>query len=98
MTSSTPHLPDNRVLLPDSHNDDAVGLTDAPLCPRRQCVISLVENYAMEVFLLAQPAGQTVLMDAEEEKESINAPGGIACWQHIDQYCCCANKAHLNTI
>ena len=73
MTSSTPHLPDSRVLLPDSHNDDAVCLTDASLCPGRQCVVSLVKNYTMEVFLLAQPAGQTILMDAEEEKESINA-------------------------
>lgn len=51
------HLPNSRVLLPNSHNYDAVSLTDAPLGPRGQCVVSLVKNYAMDVFLLAQPAG-----------------------------------------
>lgn len=70
-----PHLANNRVLLPQSHNDDAVSLTDAPLCPRGQCVVCLVKNYAMDVFLLAQPAGQTVLMDTEEERSPLMTEG-----------------------
>lgn len=72
-----PHLTNNRILLPKSHDNDAVSLTDAPLCPRGQCVVCLVKNYAMDVFLLAQPARQTVLMDTEEERSPLMT-GGIA--------------------
>lgn len=68
----TPHLPNSGVLLSKSDNNDAVGLTNTPLSPWGQRVVCLVKNNAMEVFLLAQPAGQTVLMDTEEGKESIN--------------------------
>lgn len=70
-TPLTPHLPNGRVLLSQSNDDDAVGLTDAPLCPWRQRVVRLVKNYAVDVFLLAQPAGQPVLMDTEEDRSSL---------------------------
>lgn len=62
------HLSNSRVLLPKSHNNDAVSLTDAPLSPRGQCVVRLIQNDAMDVFLLAQPARKTVLMDTKEKK------------------------------
>lgn len=62
---STPHLPDGRILLPQPHDDDAVGLTDAALRPRGQRVVCLVEDDPVDVLLLAQPAGQTVLVDTE---------------------------------
>lgn len=65
-----PHLPNGRVLLSQSHDDDAVGLADAALRPRGQRVVGLVENDPMDVLLLAQPAGQTVLVDAEDNNQS----------------------------
>lgn len=65
---TAPHLSKSRLLLSKSHDDDAVGLADAALRPRGQCVIGLVQNDAMDVFLLAQPTGQTVLVHTEEEK------------------------------
>lgn len=68
--SSTPHLPDGRILLPQSHDDDAVGLADAALRPGGQGVVGLVEDDAVDVLLLAQPAGQSVLVDAEEDRVS----------------------------
>lgn len=73
----TPHLPNSRILLSQSHDNNAVSLADASLCPRCQRVVRLVKNYAMEVFLLAQPAGQTVLVDTEEERSPLMT-GGIA--------------------
>lgn len=51
------------LLLPQPHNDDAVGLTDAALGPGCEAGVGLVEDYPVDVFLLAEPAGQTVLMD-----------------------------------
>lgn len=65
-TPPTPHLPNSRVLLSKAHDDDAVGLADAALCPGGQRVVGLVEDDPMDVLLLAQPAGQTVLMDTED--------------------------------
>lgn len=51
------------LLLPQSHDDDAVRLTDAALGPRSEVGVRLVEDNAMDVLLLSKPAGQTVLMD-----------------------------------
>lgn len=52
------------LLLTQSHNDDTVSLTDAALGPRCEAGVRLVEDNAMDVFLLAKPTGQTILMDA----------------------------------
>lgn len=73
-----PHLPDGGVLLSQSHDNDAVGLTDAPLRPRGQRVVGLVENDAVDVLLLAQPAGQTVLVHTAEEKHKLVMVGQLA--------------------
>lgn len=60
------HLPHNRVLFPQSHNDDAVGLTYAALGPWGECGVCLIKDYTMNVLLLTQPAGQTILVDTRE--------------------------------
>lgn len=60
---ATPHLAHGWVLLPEAHDDDAVGLADAALRPGGQRVVGLVEDDPVDVLLLAQPAGQAVLMD-----------------------------------
>lgn len=65
----TPHLANSRILLSQSHDDDAVGLADAALRPRGQRVVCLVEDDPVDVLLLAQPAGQAVLVDAEEDSQ-----------------------------
>ena len=52
------------LLLTQSHDDDAVGLADAALGPRRERRVRLVEDNTVDVLLLAEPAGQTVLVDA----------------------------------
>lgn len=62
-----PHLAHGGVLLPQAHDDDAVGLTDAALCPGGEAAVALVQHDAVEVLLLAQPAGQSVLMDAAHQ-------------------------------
>lgn len=54
-TVTASHLPDGRVLLSQSDDNDAVRLTDAPLGPWGQSVVRLVENYAMDVLLVAEP-------------------------------------------
>lgn len=51
------------LLFTQSHNDDAVSLADAALCPRREAGVGLVEDDPVDVFLLAEPAGQSVLVD-----------------------------------
>lgn len=96
--SLTPHLPNCRVLLPQAHNNDAVCLTNAPLSPRGQCVVCLVKNNAMDVFLLAQPAGKTILMDTEKDKFNEKLMT-LLNWKHkVDPFSCCAEKAYLNRI
>lgn len=62
-----PHLAHGRILLPQAHDNDAVGLADAALCPGGEAAVALVQHDAVEVFLLAQPAGQPVLMDAAHQ-------------------------------
>lgn len=52
------------LLLTKSHNDDAVSLADAALRPGCEARVRLVEDDAMDVFLLPKPAGQTILVDA----------------------------------
>ncbi len=51
------------LLLTESHDDDAVSLADAALGPGCEAGVRLVEDDAMDVLLLPEPAGQTVLMD-----------------------------------
>lgn len=51
------------LLLTQPHDDDAVRLADAALGPRREPGVRLVEDNAMDVFLLPEPTGQTVLVD-----------------------------------
>lgn len=50
-------------LLTQSHDDNAVSLADAALCPRSEPRVRLVEDNAMDVFLLPEPTGQAILMD-----------------------------------
>lgn len=61
------HLSQRRLLVSQPHDEDAVGLADAALCPGRHGAVRLVEDDPVDVLLLGQPAGQTVLMDAFQE-------------------------------
>ena len=61
------------LLLTKSHNDDAVSLADAALGPGCEARVRLVEDDAMDVFLLPEPAGQTILMDAFRDKAQTSA-------------------------
>lgn len=58
------HLAYCGLLLSQAHNEDAVGLSYASLCPGRERAVCLVEHNAMDILLLTQPVGQPVLMDA----------------------------------
>lgn len=60
-----PHLSDCGLLLAQPHNQDAVSLSDTPLGPRGKGAVGLVQHNPVHVFLLPEPAGQAVLMDAE---------------------------------
>ncbi len=61
-------LTHSRFLLTQAHNDDAVSLADAALGPRREARVRLVEDDAMDIFLLPEPTGQTVLMDTLKDE------------------------------
>lgn len=63
------HLPQGGLLVSQPYDEDAVGLADAALGPGRHAAVRLVEDDAVDVLLLGQPARETVLMDAEEEEE-----------------------------
>lgn len=58
------------LLVAKSNNEDAVSLADAALGPRGHSVVGLVQNNPIDVLLLGQPAGETVLMDTEEYRET----------------------------
>lgn len=60
------HLAHSGLLLPQAHYDDAVSLADAALRPRCEPRVGLIEDNTMDVFLLAEPAGQSVLVDTLE--------------------------------
>lgn len=61
------------LLLTQSHHDDAVSLTDAALGPGCEARVGLVEDNAMDVFLLPEPAGETVLVHTlKRGDESVN--------------------------
>lgn len=60
------HLTHSGLLLPQAHYDDAVSLADAALRPRCKPRVRLIEDNTMDVFLLAEPAGQSVLVDTLE--------------------------------
>lgn len=51
----SPDLTDSGFLVPQAHNEDAVGLAEATDGPRRQGRVSLVEYNSMGIFLLGQP-------------------------------------------
>lgn len=70
-----PHLAHHRLLVAQDDDEDAVGLADAADGPRRQGEVSLVEDDAVDVLLLRQPARQAVLLDAAEAEGSA---GGAA--------------------
>lgn len=58
------------LLVAKSNNEDAVSLADAALGPRGHSVVGLVQNNPIDVLLLGQPAGETVLMDTEEYRKT----------------------------
>lgn len=70
---SSSHLSHSGLLVSQPHNEDAVGLADAALGPGGQGAVSLVQHNPVDVLLLAQPAGQPVLVDAGDRqgKQSI---------------------------
>lgn len=51
----SPDLANSGFLVPQAHNEDAVGLAQTTDGPRRQGCVSLVEHNAMGIFLLGQP-------------------------------------------
>lgn len=67
LLEGTTNLSHTRLLFTQSHNNDAVGLADAALGPRCEARVRLVEDNAVDVLLLPQPTGQTVLMDTLEK-------------------------------
>lgn len=66
-TPGGPHLPNHGLLLPQPHDDDAVGLSDAALGPGGKGAIRLVEYDAVNVLLVTQPAGEAVLVCAAQQ-------------------------------
>lgn len=64
------HLAHGGLLLPHAHNDNAVSLADAALGPGCEAGVGLVEHDAMNVFLLPEPAGKTVLVDTSETRDA----------------------------
>ena len=64
-THAHTHLSQGRFLVPQANNEDAVSLADTALSPRGHAVVSLVQDNPVDVLLLGQPAGQTVLMDTD---------------------------------
>lgn len=63
-----PHLSHRGLLVSQPHDEDAVGLADAALGPGGQGAVSLVQHNPVDVLLLAQPAGQSVLVDAGDRQ------------------------------
>lgn len=61
-----PYFSEGGLLVPKSHNEDAVSLADAALGPRGHSVVGLVQDNPIYVLLLGQPAGETVLVDTDE--------------------------------
>lgn len=61
-----PYFSQGGLLVPKPNDEDAVGLADAALGPGGHSVVGLVQDNPIDVLLLGQPAGETVLMDAEE--------------------------------
>lgn len=45
-------------------------MPDAALSPRGHAVVSLVEDDPVDVLLLGQPAGETVLMDTDGHRRN----------------------------
>lgn len=59
------YLSQGRFLVPQADDKDAVRLPDAALSPRGHGVVSLVQDNPIDVLLLGQPAGETVLVDTD---------------------------------
>lgn len=62
-THTHTHLSHRRFLLPQAHDEDTVSLADAALSPWGHAVVGLIQNNPVDVLLLGQPAGQTILVD-----------------------------------
>ena len=78
LVPAAPHLSQGGLLVPQPHDEDAVGLSDAALGPGGHGEVRLVQDDPVDVLLLRQPAGQTVLVDAgREEGRDVR---GIAPW------------------
>lgn len=69
--TGVPHtdLSQGGFLVPQAHDEDAVSLADAALGPRGHAAIGLVQDDAIDVLLLGQPAGEAVLVDADGNKQ-----------------------------
>lgn len=63
-----PHLAHGGLLVAQPHNEDAVGLSDAALGPGGQGAVCLVQHDAVDVLLLAQPAGQPVFVETADRQ------------------------------
>lgn len=69
-----PHLSQHRLLVAQPYDEDAVGLTDTAHGPRCQGTVGLVQDDAVDVLLLCQPAREAVLLDAAEMEGSASGP------------------------
>ena len=68
------------------HDEDAVGLADAALRPRRQRPVALVEHDAVLVFLLAQPRRKPVLVGRVHDRRSQSPPDRVGRQPHRRSY------------
>jgi len=68
---AVPHLSNSGLLVSQSHYQDAVSLPDAALSPRSKGAVCLVQDDAVDVLLLAQPARQAVLMDTGDRENKL---------------------------
>lgn len=52
-------------LVAQADDQDAIRLADAALSPGGHTVVSLIQDNPIDVLLLGQPAGETVLVDTD---------------------------------
>lgn len=71
------YLSQGGLLVPQADDEDAVSLADAALSPWGHAAVSLVQDNSIDVLLLGQPAGQTVLMDADGNRRR----AGMKIWK-----------------
>lgn len=63
------YLSQGRFLVPQADDEDAVSLADAALSPWGHAIVSLVQDNPIDVLLLGQPAGETILMDTDGNRK-----------------------------